>query len=62
MTIEKRSFEEALKQLEDVAEDLKSGNLTLDESIKSFDLGVKLYEECNEILSAAKQKIEVFES
>lgn len=61
MTAEKRSFEEALKQLEDVAERLKSGDLTLDESIKSFDRGVKLYEECNDILSAAKQKIEVFE-
>ncbi len=62
MTIKKRSFEETLKQLETVTEDLKSGNLTLDQSIKSFDLGVKLYEECNDILSEAKQKIEVFES
>lgn len=56
----KRSFEEALKELEQITEHLKSDNITLDESIKSFEQGVKLYEECNGILSEVKQKIEVF--
>lgn len=62
MDVKKRSFEAALKELEEIAEHLKSGSLTLDESLRSFEQGMKLYEECNGILSEVKQKIEVFGS
>lgn len=61
MAVKKHKFEESLEKLEEVAEQIKSGNLTLDESIKAFEQGITYYEVCNDILKQAKQKIEVFE-
>ncbi|MBE9521528.1 MAG: exodeoxyribonuclease VII small subunit, partial [Proteobacteria bacterium] len=40
----KKSFEEALDQLEQITKDLEEGDLPLEDSLKHFDEGVKLAE------------------
>ena len=54
------TFEDALKGLERSASDLMKPEITLEEALKSFEAGVRYYKQCDEILSAAKQKIEVY--
>jgi len=58
MTKSKSSFEESVTSLEDVVKKLESGDLTLDESLKSFEEGVKLSRLCEQKLDEAKGKIE----
>ncbi len=55
----KKSFEEALEKLEAAGEKLTRGDLTLEEAIEEYEMGIKHYEECMEILETAKQKIQV---
>ena len=55
----KISFEEALAKLEDIAKELEEGELSLEESLKKFDEGVKLAAFCNEKLGEAQQKIDL---
>lgn len=54
------SFEDALAALEKCAAELRGDNVSLEESIKIFEEGARLYEKCTSILDNAKQKIEVF--
>ena len=51
------NFEEALKKLEDEVKRLESGNMSLDESIASFEEAVKLVRICNEKLERAERKV-----
>ena len=53
------SFEEQLTALEGVVERLERGELTLDESVRLFEEGVKLSEACKKDLEAAEGKIQV---
>ncbi len=55
----KKNFEESLAKLERITEELESGDLTLEESLKKFDEGVKLAEFCNHKLDEAQQKVNV---
>ncbi len=55
---EKRTFEKAMEELEGVVKGLEGGKLTLDESMSSFEKGVKLARECEGKLSEAKGKVE----
>jgi exodeoxyribonuclease VII small subunit len=59
--INKLSFEEALKGLENTSEALKSEDLTLEDALMNFEKGMKYYERCKEILDEAKQKILVYD-
>jgi exodeoxyribonuclease VII small subunit len=52
-------FEEQLTALEVVVERLERGELTLDESVRLFEEGVKLSEACKKQLEAAEGKIQV---
>ncbi|MGI6211015.1 MAG: exodeoxyribonuclease VII small subunit [Anaerovoracaceae bacterium] len=54
-------FEEAFDKLKQQAEIIKSGELSLEESIKAYEEGMKYYQVCSKILTEAKQKIETFE-
>ena len=51
------SFEEALLMLEDQVKKLESGNMTLDQSISSFEEAVKLVKLCNEKLESAERRV-----
>ena len=53
------NFEEQLTALENVVERLERGELSLDESVRLFEEGVKLSEACKQELEAAEGKIQV---
>jgi len=55
--LEKLSFEEAFKELEDTVHRLEGGGLTLDESIALFERGMKLAEHCGRKLDDAELKV-----
>jgi exodeoxyribonuclease VII small subunit len=55
----KRSFEESLKELENIVSKLESGELALEQSLDQFEVGTKLYKECKDQLSIAEKKIAV---
>jgi exodeoxyribonuclease VII small subunit len=57
--MKKKSFEEALEKLEKITRDLEEGDLSLEESLKHFDEGVKLAEYCNSKLNDAQKKVEI---
>ena len=54
---ENRSFETALSELEDHVRRLDGGELSLEESLTTFESGVKLIRECSELLDDAEQRI-----
>ena len=55
---EELTFEETLKQLEDVVERLESGDsLTLDESLAAFEEGVRLTRLCRKTLEEAELRV-----
>ena len=53
------NFEKSLKQLEALVEKLEKGELSLEESLKQFEQGVKLTRECRQALQNAEQKISI---
>lgn len=53
------SFEESLAELEQLVEQLEQGDLTLEESLKSFERGIKLTRNCQKSLQAAEQKVQI---
>ena len=52
-------FEKRLKRLEDIVEKMESGELSLDDSLKLFEEGVKLSRDCQSQLTAAEEKVKV---
>jgi exodeoxyribonuclease VII small subunit len=52
-------FEQALAELEKLVERLESGDLPLDEALKTFERGVELTRHCQTALKAAQQKVEI---
>lgn len=55
---EKQSFEDDLKKLQKIVEELSSGKLTLGESLKKYEEGVKLAQGCSFLLEDAQRKVE----
>lgn len=55
---EQKDFETVLKKLEVTSQKLKSEEISLADAIKSYEEGIKYYNECNDILEKASQKIE----
>lgn len=52
-------FEEALKKLEKIVEELERGELSLDEALKKYQEGIELSRACAERLESAKKKVEL---
>ncbi len=52
-------FEDALKKLEKIVEDLEKGDISLDEALKKYQEGIELSRVCAQRLEAAKKKIEL---
>lgn len=55
--MENLSYEESIKELEQVVKSLEGNELTLDESIEKFEKGIKLSKHCSELLEGAEKKI-----
>lgn len=54
-----QTFETQLEKLEEIVGQLESGDLNLDDSLKKFEEGVKLFKSCKDKLSKAEKKIAV---
>jgi len=55
----RQSFEKSLESLEQIVEELESGELTLDEALARYEAGVAAHKQCTEILAAAEKRIEL---
>jgi exodeoxyribonuclease VII small subunit len=58
MKIEKMSFEESIKKLEEIIKELEDENISLEESMEKFEMGIKLSSNCLKKLNEAEGKIE----
>ncbi|RME36287.1 MAG: exodeoxyribonuclease VII small subunit [Planctomycetota bacterium] len=54
----KLSFEEALKELETIAEKIERGEIGLEESITLYERGMALVKQCRDLLARAEQRIQ----
>jgi exodeoxyribonuclease VII small subunit len=52
-------FEDSLEELEQLVEQMEQGDITLEESLKSFERGVKLTNTCQKALQEAEQKVQI---
>ena len=52
-----KKFEDAMQRLENIVEDLESGEMSLEKSMKAFEEGMKLVGFCSKKLEEAEQKI-----
>jgi exodeoxyribonuclease VII small subunit len=52
------NFETALEELESLVSKMESGDLSLDESLKAFERGVKLARQCQNELKNAELKVQ----
>lgn len=55
---QKQTFEQALKRLEEITNNLEGGDTPLDESLKMYEEGMKLIEFCSSKLNEAQKKIQ----
>ena len=51
------TFEQAITRLEEIAELLESEDITLDDSVKLYEEGMKMAKLCSDKLKSARQKI-----
>ena len=58
-TVKAIDFEQQLKNLEELVATLESGDLSLEDSMKSFEQGIKVARECQAALKQAEQKVEL---
>ena len=55
----KEKFEEALGRLEDIVKRMEAGDMTLEESLKAFEEGIKLARLCSRKLDEAERRVEI---
>lgn len=53
------TFEQAMLKLEKIVRELEGGEVSLEESIKLFEEGVRLSAVCSSLLKEAKQKVDI---
>jgi|YelNatPaOPRAMG01_1025707.scaffolds.fasta_scaffold208915_1 exodeoxyribonuclease VII small subunit len=56
---QKGKFEEALNKLERIVAKLEDGEISLEESLKLFEEGIRLSRFCNQKLDEAEKKVEI---
>jgi len=52
-------FEESLAELEQLVTQLEQGDISLEDSLKSFERGVYLTRTCQQALQEAEQKVQI---
>tara|TARA_B100001027_G_scaffold209558_1_gene175820 strand:- start:286 stop:534 length:249 start_codon:yes stop_codon:yes gene_type:complete len=60
--LEKLTFEEAMKELEKLVDNLDKGDVSLDDAIAAYDRGSQLKDYCQNKLHEAKMKVETIQS
>lgn len=54
-----QNFEQSLKQLEGIVAQMERGDVSLEDSVKLFEEGSKLAEQCRQQLAEAEGKVEI---
>jgi exodeoxyribonuclease VII small subunit len=54
-----KTFEQSLKQLERIVQELEDGDLPLEKAIKKFEEGVQLTKFCSQKLDETEKKISI---
>jgi exodeoxyribonuclease VII small subunit len=52
-------FEDSMEELEKLVEQMEQGELTLEDSLKAFERGIKLTRTCQQALQDAEQKVQI---
>ncbi|WP_461518783.1 exodeoxyribonuclease VII small subunit [Porticoccus sp.] len=52
-------FEQKLNQLETLVNEMEKGSLSLEESLKAFEEGIKITRECQQALKDAELKVDI---
>lgn len=52
-------FEDSMAELEQLVEQMEQGDISLEESLKSFERGIKLTRTCQKALQDAEQKVQI---
>ncbi|HCM05139.1 MAG TPA: exodeoxyribonuclease VII small subunit [Oceanospirillales bacterium] len=52
-------FEQSLAELESLVERMESGDMTLEDSLKAFEQGIKYTRDCQNALTKAEQKVQL---
>jgi len=55
----REKFEDALEKLEGIVKKMESGDLPLDEALKTFEEGIKLIRFCQDKLDDAERRAEI---
>ena len=55
----KKTFEQAMKQLEQIVQDLESGDMPLEKALKTFEEGIQLSKFCSEKLDETEKRITI---
>ncbi len=55
----REKFEDALRKLEEILRRMEGGDLTLEESLKAFEEGIKLSRLCAERLDEAERRVDL---
>jgi exodeoxyribonuclease VII small subunit len=55
----KKTIEQAMKQLEQIVQDLESGDMPLEKAIKKFEEGVQLSKFCSQKLDETEKRITI---
>ncbi len=55
----KQTFESAMKQLEQIAQELEAGELSLDMAMKKFEEGIQLSRFCTKKLDETERRIAI---
>ena len=55
----KQKFETSMKRLEDIVRELETGELSLEESLKKFEEGIKLSRFCSNKLDEIEKKVSI---
>lgn len=53
------NFEKSIEELESLVAALESGDLSLEDSLKTFEKGIQLTHSCQKALSEAEQKVQI---
>ena len=53
------NFEKSLSELETLVERMEEGDMSLEESLKAFESGIRLTQQCQQALDKAQQRVQV---
>ncbi|MCD6486624.1 MAG: exodeoxyribonuclease VII small subunit [Syntrophobacterales bacterium] len=54
-----KKFEKAMEELEKIVKKMEDGNMSLEESLKAFEEGIKLSRFCADKLDEAERKVNI---